>query len=609
MRAAAALLVLLATLPAAACRRAAPAGRPVLTVSGSAVGTEAELLKRQLARYQRLHPELEVRLRPTPDAADTRHQLYVQWLNAHAREPDVLQLDVVWTPEFAAAGWILPLDRFRPATADFFPQAVAADRWAGRVYALPWFVDVGMLYWRTDLMATPPRTFAELDADAAAAQRRGGPLGFVWQGARYEGLVTVFLEYLGGYGGRILDRAGRVVVDSPEAIRALTEMRDEIWREGVVPPEALTWHEEESRLAFQEGRAALMRNWPYAYALLDDTAKSKVAGRFAVAPMPAAPGGRATAALGGAQLAVNRWSRHPAAAYALIAYLTAPAQMLERAAAVGELPTRPALFEDSALAAVLPLPPHAARAIIEHAVPRPVTPVYTQLSELLQVRLHRALTRQAEPAAALHDAAAAMRELLRTTGLCGGEWGSGGVGDPGPASSRPGSGRASRASGRRECMREPSGPRHAGRRSFARAGIVAAYGDRTGRGRWPHLPLPHSPTPGRGSHECAAPAGGGGSAAGSGGVGEWGTPGRLPLARAAAGPRERRGAASACGSPPGRVTLAGVRSRAPASSPRMGTGRAVAAGRIAHSPTHPLRGGGPMSAPAAGRRWPCGRAP
>ncbi|MGH7507659.1 MAG: extracellular solute-binding protein, partial [Longimicrobiales bacterium] len=176
----------------------------VLTVSGSALGTEADVLRRQVFRFEASHPGWQVEIRVTPDAADQRHQLYVQWLNARAEMPDVLQLDVVWTPEFAAAGWILPLDGFEPPVDSFFPASIDANRWDGELYAIPWFVDVGMLYWRTDLMAEPPATLARLTAEAKAAQASGVPYGFVWQGARYEGLVTVFVEFLGAMGGRIL---------------------------------------------------------------------------------------------------------------------------------------------------------------------------------------------------------------------------------------------------------------------------------------------------------------------------------------------------------------------------------------------------------------------
>ncbi len=391
--------------------------RTALTVSGSAVGAEGELLARQIERFEAANPEIDVRIQPTPDDATQRHQLYVQWLNARAGDPDILQLDVVWTPEFAAAGWILPLDRFGPEPEQFFAATVEANRWRGELFALPWFVDVGMLYWRTDLMPHAPASLAELVTRARAGSAAPGEprLGIVWQGARYEGLVTTFLEYLGGFGGEILTAAGEVVVDSPEAVRALTFMRDQLGRYGIAPEQVLTWHEEEARFAFQNGDAVFMRNWPYAAALLSDSSESRVAGRFGVAPMPAAPGGRPTAALGGAQLAINARTDRPEAAYRLLEFLTAPEQMLERAEVVGQYPARPALYDDPRLAAALAVPPAEAKQVIENAVPRPVTPIYTQLSELLQIQLHRALVGQTTPEAALHTAAREMNRLIERT--------------------------------------------------------------------------------------------------------------------------------------------------------------------------------------------------
>src|SRR5262245_18323929 len=265
----------------------------VLMFAGSAVGAEADAIRGQLDRFHAMHPSIRVELRATPDAADQRHQLYVQWLNAHAPDPDVLQLDVVWTAEFAAAGWILPLDRFRPDTADFFPATVRANRWKGTLYALPWFVDVGMLYYRTDLMAAPPRTFHDLTRLAAEGKpHTAAPhYGFLWQGARYEGLVCVFLEHLGGFGGRIMDDEGRIVVDSEAGVRALTYLRDAIHEAGVSPEAVLTWQEEQTRFGFQNGQAVFLRNWPYASALMQDRKASAVAGRFAAAVDPVAPGG------------------------------------------------------------------------------------------------------------------------------------------------------------------------------------------------------------------------------------------------------------------------------------------------------------------------------
>jgi multiple sugar transport system substrate-binding protein len=415
------VIAIVAALLAAGCDRDP---RPLLTFSGSAVGAEGTVIRTQLARFAERHPDVRVELRVTPDAADQRHQLYVQWLNGRAAEPDVLQLDIIWTSEFAAAGWIRPLTLSAADQADFFPAALAANRWRGSWFALPWFVDAGLLYRRTDLAAAAPDTLADLHRDALRAVRGGATgAGIVWQGARYEGLVTVFIEHLTAFGGRVIDADGRVVVDSPEAVQALRFMRDAIHEERIVPASVLSWQEEQVRFSFQNGQAAYMRNWPYAWSLLQDPAQSAIAGRIAVSPFPAAAGGRPAAALGGGQLAVNRYTSEPALAEALIRFLTEPGQMLERARVASQLPARRSLYETPELARSLPLPLADVRQALEAAVPRPITPVYSELSELLQVRLHRALTNQQEPGAALEAAARDIRALLERSGLAAAEGG------------------------------------------------------------------------------------------------------------------------------------------------------------------------------------------
>jgi multiple sugar transport system substrate-binding protein len=404
-----------------ACGEASENGRTVITISSSVVGTDGPLLRRQIDRFMQLHPDIAVRFHRVSDDATQRHQLFVQWLNARAGDPDVLELDVIWTSEFAAAGWLLPIESSAIDTAAFFAGVMDACRWAGKLYAMPWYADVGLLYRRTDLVPGEPRSLEELTqyAQRAVASQAGRsvPFGIAWMGARYEGLITVFVEYLGAFGGRIMDDSMRVTVDAPEGVRALTYMREQIAPLEIAPHDVLTWHEEETRFAFQNGRAAFMRNWPYAYSAMADPKQSRVAGKYAVSPMPAAPGGNPTAALGGAQLGINRWTEHPDAALALVAFITAPEQQLERAVAIGEFPTRMAVYDDSALRAALAIPADDARRAVESATPRPVTPLYTQLSEILQIELHRALAGQIAPETALRAAARRMNDVIEKTGL------------------------------------------------------------------------------------------------------------------------------------------------------------------------------------------------
>jgi ABC-type sugar transport system permease subunit/ABC-type glycerol-3-phosphate transport system substrate-binding protein len=377
------------------------------------MGDEGRVLREQLRRFSLDHPGIKVRPIVMPDAADQRHQLFVQWLNAGSADPDVLQIDVVWTAELAAAGWIRPLDAFAPDTTDYFPNVLEAGVHERRLYALPWFVDVGMLYWRTDLFGHAPRYLDELSSMAQRAMERGDTdHGLALEAARYEGLITNFQEILGAFGARILDDDDHVVVDSDAAVRALEWLRDAIHRDGIVPEDALGWREEQARFAFQNERTAFLRNWPYAYALLADPASSRVAGRFAIAPMPRAEGGAPTAALGGQLLAINARSEHPTEAFELLTYLSEPEQMLERLEVAGQLPPRTSLYRDPRFAAASMIPRDEILPVIEHAVARPVTPIYSELSRTLQIHVHRALSKQESPRVALSEAADEMRSLL-----------------------------------------------------------------------------------------------------------------------------------------------------------------------------------------------------
>src|SRR3977135_2329910 len=158
------------------CAQASNPNETVLTFSGSALGAEGTLVAKQLKQFMVLNPGIRVELQRTPDDASQRHQLYVQWLNARVGNPSILQLDVVWTPEFAAAGWVLPLTRYGPASTEFFPATIEANTWAGKLYARPGFADVGLLYRRPDRAGREPKTLEEMVANARAAMsRRGGP--------------------------------------------------------------------------------------------------------------------------------------------------------------------------------------------------------------------------------------------------------------------------------------------------------------------------------------------------------------------------------------------------------------------------------------------------
>jgi multiple sugar transport system substrate-binding protein len=367
-----------------------------------------------LDEFRRAHPDLSLSTELLPNEADVAHQYFLTALEGAASSLDVFVADIVWIAEFARAGWIADLsDAFSPEELrrDFLPGPVDAVTLDGRVFAVPWYVDAGILYWRTDLVPRAPRTYAELEAFAAAAQARDPSLvGYVWQGRQYEGLVCDVYEAIWGHGGTSFS-GGRLALDQPPARDALAYLRGLIVR-GRSPAWVISAAEEEARRAFQSGRAVFMRNWPYAW-VEAQAPGSPIRGRVDFAPLPTADGAAGAGALGGWQLAVS--SRlapgRRKAAIALVRFLSSPRAEKVLAEAYGRNPARRSVYEDPELRAKEPfivslLP------IVERARPRPVTPYYPMLSDVLQGEFSAAVSGIRTPAEALRRAQAQSDRIM-----------------------------------------------------------------------------------------------------------------------------------------------------------------------------------------------------
>jgi multiple sugar transport system substrate-binding protein len=351
--------------------------------------------------------------------SDEQHQFYV--INLEGRSPsfDVLMLDVIWVPEFAEAGWLLDLTpHVGPAElAPHFPAAVEAATWRGRVWAMPWLMNVGVLYYRADLLdrhgLDPPRTWDELAAQVVRIRAaEGNPRldGVLWQGKQYEGLVVNALEAFWANGTRLLGADGRVLPEPARAAEALGVLRGLIER-GLSPPWVTAADEELTRRHFGDGRALFLRSWPYAMDLFE-RADSPVRGRVGIAPLPRhARGERGWGASGGASIAVNRRTRQPAAAVALARFLAGERGQRALTAAVALSPARTALYHDPAIVRDHPHLP-AVHALMLGARPRPVTPAYLMISTTLQPELSAALVGVKTPERALAHARRRLEYLL-----------------------------------------------------------------------------------------------------------------------------------------------------------------------------------------------------
>jgi multiple sugar transport system substrate-binding protein len=345
--------------------------------------------------FARAHPEIELAIEIMPNAPEAVHQHLLTTLASGKSGFDVFMADVVWVPELARAGWIADLSQFFPPEElerALVPAAAESAVFEGRSWGVPWWIDVGLLFYRKDLIARAPATYDELER----AARRPGMQGFLWQGRQYEGLVCNGLEAGWGHGA-VVFRNGRVTVDTPQMRAGLAWLRRMIVS-GLSPRSVLSAGEEESRRVFQDGRALFMRNWPYAY---EESQRlgSPVEGRVGVAPLPSLEGPGA-GALGGWQLVVSAGSPRREAAAALIAHLTSPEASLIMAAAYGRAPARAAVYQDPRI------PPFVAMLgpIVAHARARPPTPYYLMLSDVLQSELSAIIAGVRAPEEALSRA-------------------------------------------------------------------------------------------------------------------------------------------------------------------------------------------------------------
>jgi len=417
-RGAGATAVLALLLAASACRpggNAAPGDGVVLRMLVPA--NERPFWLPLAETFAKARPGVRLELEEGPVPTDLRESLTTSALLSRDGAYDLVYLDVTWTSKLAAAGWLLPLDDAfgEEERAAFLPQALTAGLFRGRLYRVPFRTDVGLLYYRADLLAragiAPPRTFADLETAARRLQSPPDRWGFLWQGAQYEGLVCFFLEVLHGHGGSWIDpETLEVGLDRPEAEAALAFLVRARGAGGISPPGVTAYREEETRHLFQSGRAVFLRSWPYVFRLAQRE-ESAVAGRIGVLPVPTLSGAPGSGTLGGWGLAVARASRRPEEAIAFVRHATTlPSQRLF-CAPTGFAPARKDAYADPELLAANPFLAELGK-IHASATARPVVARYAQASDVLQRHLTAALAGLSTPREALAAAARETRALL-----------------------------------------------------------------------------------------------------------------------------------------------------------------------------------------------------
>ena len=329
---------------------------------------------------------------------------------------DGLLMDVTWLPKYAAAGWMEPLEGFFNQD-DLNSLAMGAregNSYDGHLYRWPMTSDMGLLYYRTDLMDKPPETPDELVLISQTLQKdKKIDWGYVWQGRQYEGLSCVYLEMIDGFGGDWLQPTdNQIGLDLKPGVEAAAWLQGLIDR-GVSPKAVTNYAEPEALQSFKVGDAAFMRNWPYAWAELQKS-DSAVKGNVGITTMVAKPG-HATSTLGSWGLTVLKGSKHVDASIEAIRFLTTDAAQKQLYLQYGYTPTQQAVFDDPQLLTESPILEDFQKAL-KVVKPRPETPLYAQISDVLQRQLSSILTHEQTPKAGMNVATDNTRQILISAG-------------------------------------------------------------------------------------------------------------------------------------------------------------------------------------------------
>jgi multiple sugar transport system substrate-binding protein len=370
----------------------------------SGLGSEGQQTQAAITAFEQANPNIKVTIDVLSSDSTTYLQQLQQRFIAASPTPDVFESDVTYPAKFAQAGWVMNLAQFSPDTSKFFPTEVAAGQYNGKTYAIPWFDNPEGLFYRTDLVPTPPTSPAQVVADAQAAMKKDPSLkeGLAFEGAKYEGAITALLTVDAPFGGKFTATS---IGTSGNAV-ALQWLHDAVYVNKIAPQAVVGWQEGQVQQEFTSGNAAFAIDYPFVEQV---ATTSPVAGKVGYIPFPAGSGGTPGSALGGEMLAINAKTAHAAAAYKLIQYLTSPDVEIARAEATGDPPSLPSAYT-SALYSKAPYFQDV-KTLNQYAQPRPVTPNYLQISTYLQDAISSVLANSESAKAALSGAASQASQL------------------------------------------------------------------------------------------------------------------------------------------------------------------------------------------------------
>jgi multiple sugar transport system substrate-binding protein len=388
---------------------------PITFVSGKDTSRNRQ---KQVDAWNKDHPSEQARIIELPESADQQRQQIIQNAQTKSDAYTILNMDVVWTAEFAANRWLAELPKSQFDLSKLLPPTVSTSQYRDRLYAVPLNSDGGLLYYRKDLLdaagvSAPPKTWDELWAacDKVKQTPKGkGVSCYAGQFDKYEGLTVNVSEVINGAGGAVVDASGKPTVNTPEAKKGLDVLVQAV-KDGRIPKQAITFKEEEGRRYFESGKLLFHRQWPYQYALSNTKGTSKVAGKFAVAPLPGVTGPGAST-LGGHNLAISAFAKNKATAADFIKYITAEDAQRADLLATSQAPTIAALYDDPDLVKKYPYLPTLKAAILG-AKARPIVVKYGDVTAAIQEETYSAITGKTPSEQALSNLQTKLGQLIQ----------------------------------------------------------------------------------------------------------------------------------------------------------------------------------------------------
>lgn len=363
---------------------------------------DTDKLRPIIEKWNKEHPEEQVKLQELAGEADAQRDTLVQSLQAGSKDIDVMALDVVWTAQFAANGWLAPLTgELETKTDDLLPATVKSATYNNTLFALPQNTNGQLLYRNTDMVKEEPKNWNDV---VEACKKVEGQDCLTTQLKQYEGLTVNTAGFMAGWGGGLTSEDATPTVTSRESQAGLQAMVD-AYKDGTISSASTGATEEETNLSFTQGDTAMAINWPYMYEN-SEADGSAVKGKVEVSPL-VGKDGVGVSTLGGYNNGINVNSEHKATALEFMEFITNEENQRSFAEASFP-PVRSSIYDEADIQEKFPYM-EALKVSLENAQPRPASPTYDALSKAVQDNAYAALTSGKSVEDATKDMEAAIR--------------------------------------------------------------------------------------------------------------------------------------------------------------------------------------------------------